>query len=199
MIRYFFWELKTDQAFTHEYCDAIIQRIFRFKAILGFFLGFEGSFRMGFFVPINDRIMIQRIQTIFLLDVIIVFVLLMFLPVYQVTLATTAGTMVSGYLLFIPLLLIPMAIISLLALVTIFSYKNRPRQIKMCRIGLILSLLISVNAMIFPQFFVHGVNREYLQVASGAYLFPLNIVFFALAAFFIKKDENLVKAADRLR
>lgn len=143
--------------------------------------------------------MIQRIQSIFLLDVVIVLVVLMFLPVYEITLATSVDAMVSGYLLFIPLLLIPMAAVSLLAVVALFSYKNRPRQIKMCKIGMVISVLISVNAIIFPQFFVHGVKQEYLQIANGAYLLPLNIVFFAFAAYFIRKDENLVKAADRLR
>ncbi|HET6991791.1 MAG TPA: DUF4293 domain-containing protein [Bacteroidia bacterium] len=143
--------------------------------------------------------MIQRIQSVFLALVVIVFVSLIFIPVYEVKQASIINAQISGKLLFIPLLFIPMACVSLLALIALFLYKNRKRQLTMCRIGLILSLLISVNAIVFPQFFVHGINRQNLVVGNGAYLLPLNIVLFALAAYFIKKDDNLVKAADRLR
>jgi hypothetical protein len=143
--------------------------------------------------------MIQRKQSVFLALVVLVFIALLFLPVYQLKTATTIDAGVSGRLLFIPLLFIPMACISLLAIIAIFLYKNRKRQIAICRAGLILSLLISVNAIVFPQFFIHGIDRSNLIVASGAYLLPVNIILFALAAFFIKKDDDLVKAADRLR
>ena len=143
--------------------------------------------------------MIQRIQSIFLFLIVLVFIVLMFIPVYHITFTSSINAQASGNLLFIPLLFIPLACISLLALVAIFLYKNRARQMKICRLGLILSLLISVNAIVFPQFFIHGISRENLQVGNGAYLLPLNIVLFALATYFIKKDEDLVKAADRLR
>ncbi len=69
----------------------------------------------------------------------------------------------------------------------------------MCRIGIVLSLLVTMDAMIFPQFFVHAMNGLVLQFAFGSYLLPLNIILFALAARYIKKDDDLVKAADRLR
>ncbi|MCX6311554.1 MAG: DUF4293 family protein [Bacteroidetes bacterium] len=143
--------------------------------------------------------MIQRKQSIFLALIVLVFILLLFMPIYEIKVTSNIDGQLSGKLLFIPLLLIPTACISLLALFTIFNYKNRPRQIVLCRIGLILSLLISVNAIVFPQFFIHGMIRDNLQVGNGAYLFPVNIVLFAFAAYFIKKDEDLVKAADRLR
>lgn len=143
--------------------------------------------------------MIQRKQSIFLALVVILFVVLLFLPFYNLLPLNTNGAQLDGKLLSIPLLLIPMALIALLAVLAIFMYKNRPQQIRICRGGLILSLLMTVNAIIFPQFFIHGVPRETISVAAGAYLLPLNIIFFALAAFFIKKDEDLVKAADRLR
>lgn len=143
--------------------------------------------------------MIQRKQTIFLALVVILFVTLFFLPVYDINPVTTITGEIGGKMLFIPLLLIPIAFITLLAIIAIFMYKNRPLQIRICRAGLIISLLMTVSAIIFPQFFVHGIPRETISVAAGAYLLPANIILFALAAYFIKKDEDLVKAADRLR
>lgn len=124
---------------------------------------------------------------------------MLFLPVYKVNVATDLNAQAVGKIIFIPLLLIPMACISILAFVAIFLYKNRTRQMKICKIGLALSILISANAIVFPQFFLHGISKENLQVANGAYLFPVNIILFALALYFIRKDEDLVKAADRLR
>ena len=143
--------------------------------------------------------MIQRKQSIFLALVVILFVVLFFLPVYTINPVTNIAGQASGKLLFIPLLLIPMGFIALLAIVAIFMYKNRPLQIRICRAGLIISLLMTVMAIIFPQFFVHGLPQGAISATAGAYLLPANIILFALAAFFIKKDEDLVKAADRLR
>lgn len=143
--------------------------------------------------------MIQRKQTIFLALVVILFVLLLFIPVYEIHPVTTLAGQVQGKMLFIPLLLIPIIFVTLLAIFTIFMYKNRPIQIRICRSGLIISLLMAVNAIIFPQFFIHGIARETIAPGIGAYLLPVNIILFALAAYFIKKDEDLVKAADRLR
>jgi hypothetical protein len=143
--------------------------------------------------------MIQRKQSIFLALVVILFVVLFFIPIYKLIPLNTNGEQLDGKMLSIPLLLIPMAFIALLATLAIFMYKNRPLQIKICRAGLIISLLMTVNAIIFPQFFIHGLPKETISVAAGAYLLPLNIILFALAAYFIKKDEDLVKAADRLR
>jgi hypothetical protein len=143
--------------------------------------------------------MIQRKQSIFLALVVILFAVLFFLPVYEINSGDPIAGEVSGHLIAVPLLLIPLAFIALLALLAIFMYKNRPLQIKICRAGLIISLLMTVNAIIFPQFFIHGLPRETISVAAGAYLLPVHIILFALAAYFIKKDEDLVKAADRLR
>jgi hypothetical protein len=143
--------------------------------------------------------MIQRKQTIFLALAVILFVVLFFVPVYDIHPVTTITGEIAGKMLFIPLLLIPMAFIALLALIAIFMYKNRPLQIKICRAGLIISLLMTVNAIVFPQFFIHGLPKESISPTTGAYVLPLNIILFALAAYFIKKDEDLVKAADRLR
>jgi hypothetical protein len=146
--------------------------------------------------------MIQRIQTIFLALVAGIFIALFFIPVYTYVITSPAATDLvagKGFMLHNPLLLIPLACISLLALITIFGYKNRKRQINMCRAGVIISMLFSLNTMVFPRFFMHGIDKSVLQFATGSYLLPVNIILFALAANSIRKDENLVRAADRLR
>ena len=143
--------------------------------------------------------MIQRKQTIFLALVVVIFVVLLFVPVYHINPVTTIAGQAQSKIIFVPLLLIPVALTALVAIITIFLYKDRKRQLKVCRGGLVISLLVSSNAIVFPQFFIHGIPRETISVAAGAYLLPVMIILFALAAYFIKKDEDLVKAADRLR
>jgi hypothetical protein len=149
--------------------------------------------------------MIQRIQSVFLALVIGIYVALLFIPVYKIKTLTNVikgspSILETNYRLSsIPLLSIAMACVSLVALIAIFSYKNRKRQIRICRIGAVISILISANALVFPQFYLHGVDHSVLLFGIGAYLLPVNIILFALAARFIKKDDDLVRAADRLR
>jgi hypothetical protein len=145
--------------------------------------------------------MIQRVQSIFLALVTVLFILLFFIPVYKIAAitATTADAQLKGMMLYNPLLLVPMSFILIISLIAIFAYKNRKKQIGICRIGLILSMLVTINALVFPQFFVHGIAHENLAYGIGSYFFPADIILFALAARFIKKDDDLVRAADRLR
>lgn len=89
--------------------------------------------------------------------------------------------------------------VAILALVAVFFYKNRTRQVRLCRAGMIVSLMFFSHAVVFPQWFFHSIPVEHIVLGAGAWLLLLNPVFFFLAARFIKKDEELVRAADRLR
>lgn len=84
-----------------------------------------------------------------------------------------------------------------LALVTIFLFKNRQHQFVLNRLNMILQLFLL-------GFFVYrslNLSGETLVSEKGiGMLIPIiSIVFLVLANRAIKKDEDLVKSVDRLR
>ncbi|HAP95203.1 DUF4293 family protein [Epilithonimonas hominis] len=88
-------------------------------------------------------------------------------------------------------------ILVLAGLLSIFSFKNRKRQILLNNISLIINALL-VGLLIY-----------WLLNLSGGIQFPekgiepvfpfLSIVCLLLANMYIRKDERLVKSVDRLR
>lgn len=88
-------------------------------------------------------------------------------------------------------------ILVLLGLLSIFSFKNRKRQILLNTISMI------INALLI------GVLVYWLQNLSGGIDFPekgiepifpfLGLICLFIANFFIRRDERLVKSVDRLR
>jgi 4-hydroxybenzoate polyprenyltransferase len=141
--------------------------------------------------------MIQRIQSVWLLLAGIAGVLAIRLPLWKATLQDKTVKIFSG-----PeslLLFAVMIIATLLAFVTIFLYKNRKLQMRLCIFGILLSI-----ATILLEFFKVGNFRQPLNIFEsswqiGALLPILMIVFFMFAYSNIRKDEKLVKSLDRLR
>jgi uncharacterized protein DUF4293 len=157
--------------------------------------------------------MIQRIQTIYLLVALAINAF-----VYSLTLATFNYHELSnvfslfglidretGEMLFenwlIPALSISSILVTLLA---IFLFKRRNIQIKTAQLALFFQT--AFVAAIF--FFVDQVSTKLAESAnidvdvnyeSGSWLalFPLIFLFLAIKA--IKKDEKMIRAADRLR
>lgn len=90
--------------------------------------------------------------------------------------------------------------IGFLALITAWMYKSRKKQMGLCKIMLLLSLA-------WVGFFLSGVNT--LRALSGVgyqfKLYPFTAIvvlvplFIVLALRGIKKDDDLVRSADRLR
>lgn len=131
------------------------------------------------------KIVIQRIQSIYLLGAIIAMIGLL-------TTAQDVEIFGSAFLV-----KTSAVISSLLSLITIFSFKNRSKQI------LFNSLNILINALLV------GLLVHWMLNLSGGIDFPekgIELVFplvasimFVLANINIRKDEKLVKSADRLR
>jgi ABC-type tungstate transport system substrate-binding protein len=96
-----------------------------------------------------------------------------------------------------PLLMIACAALVILGALSIFSFKNRKRQIMLNNIS------IFINALLI------GVLFYWLLNLSGGISFPekgielifpiLAITCLLIANVFIRKDEKLVKSVDRLR
>lgn len=88
----------------------------------------------------------------------------------------------------------------LLALISIFQYKNRTRQMmfnminSLIMVGLVVAVFLTTN----------GINSAINAVESGSYqlgfwVILAAMVFNMLANRFIRKDEALVRSVDRIR
>jgi O-antigen ligase len=129
--------------------------------------------------------MIQRIQTIWTFLAVLAAVFLFI---------TGQDVIISESL---PILDAACVILVLIGLLSVFSYKNRKRQILLNNISIIINALLV------------GVLIYWLLNLSGGIQFPekgiepvfslIAIVCLFIANIYIKKDERLVKSVDRLR
>jgi hypothetical protein len=158
--------------------------------------------------------MIQRIQTVYLALAFIAMALLFAFPLAQffsehgayVFSVTGLKNMVPGEpnafnpVIFLPIIFVAVGI-GFLALFTVFQYKNRSFQIKLTNIG-----VLSCIALIMGIFFLYipmiekkiNIVPDYSK-AFGIYLPLVALVFLVMANRAIKRDDKLVRSADRLR
>ena len=153
----------------------------------------------------NDTIMvIQRIQSVYLLIAVILMVIFAFFPalsfelVDKTVLYGALETGRAGNMHIDPLLFTLIILISLLAIIDIFLYKNLQRQMTVCFVDIIIGLAMLVA--IGVQAFVVG-NREGWTVSWQWYvLLPvLSIIFLMLAHKAMSRDKKKLLDADRLR
>ena len=147
---------------------------------------------------------LQRIQSVYLLIAVILMVVFAFFPALTFQLgdrefvygALEAGKV--GVTHIDPLMLMLVILISLLAFIDIFLYKNLQRQMTVCFVDIIIGL--AMLAAIGIQAYVIG-NREGVIVNWQYYLaMPvLAIIFLMLAHHAMSKDKKTLRDADRLR
>jgi drug/metabolite transporter (DMT)-like permease len=136
--------------------------------------------------------MIQRIQTLWLLLASICAFASVKLPFYFGSLEVPGPTVtITPYDHF--MLLVFVIATALMGLVSIFLFSNRSLQIKMCIVGLVLSLANLMHYFLFMKNFKTGGLSLYSILS---FLVP---VFFILAIRSIYKDQKLLKSLDRLR
>lgn len=147
--------------------------------------------------------MIQRIQSVFLLLVTVIAVLLFFIPVeiyssakevFSYTLlpfGVKEGTSPIIYGLFAA-----NTGVIVVSILCIFQYKNRKKQLKTSRMLMLLAGMEVGLLFAFSIYSKEGYEKTYNWTA---YLPLAMIVFALLAGIFIKKDEELVRSADRIR
>lgn len=136
--------------------------------------------------------MIQRIQTVFLLVVVVLTAVLPFFA--------SLWTLDNGTIVFAKdemYISIAFYVSAALAFLAILLFRNRKNQFVLNRLNMICNLFIL-------GFFVSrslNLSGETVVSEKGiGMLIPLfSIVFLVLANRFIKKDEDLVKSVDRLR
>lgn len=155
--------------------------------------------------------MIQRIQSLYLVAVVALMATALLTPlayfaagsniyelfafelVNQADAAASQSTMYMG---------VVVALATIIPLITIFLYKNRMLQIRLCAVELVLLL----GAQVFMALYYYLSNRMFEQLefhTQGiriAIIFPLVAIildYLALRAIF--KDEMLVRSLDRIR
>lgn len=84
-------------------------------------------------------------------------------------------------------------VVGALALLNIFLFKNRSLQLKLCYLGIVLSLGLLALYFLEMQNFIGGTISIW-----ALFYFPI-LLCFIFAARGIKKDEKLIKSLDRLR
>lgn len=148
--------------------------------------------------------MIQRIQTLFLLVVALLSVVLYFIPVYAIpgidtTGTATDGTVWSEYLLSSNTLLsIINGSVGVLSLVGILLFRNRNLQLRLANVNLLL-ICILIGLLFFLADTLGTTRQAPISYRYGSYLPLIQLIFTFLASRAIRKDEELVRSADRLR
>ena len=165
--------------------------------------------------------MIQRIQSLWLLLASLLACLLFFFPVatftpdpqyanahavifgfyaYGLDYSPAFSEMLNG--LYAPLLKYTLIAVVLVCavtpFVTIFMYRNRPRQIQLSRLTMLLNAALMVAFFLLSDFFA----KEKLSLVNygiGIYIPIAALVLLWLSIRFIKKDDKLVRSADRIR
>jgi|TARA_B100000902_G_scaffold320795_1_gene313527 peptidoglycan/LPS O-acetylase OafA/YrhL len=130
--------------------------------------------------------MIQRIQSIFFLLSALASLLIIFI-------APVLSNEDGLYYLYndFPYLRLLLFVSAFISIYAIFQYKNRSKQ----------RLLSSLSRLMITFFYlvVLLVYREKFNFESGLFLCIIPFLLLFLASFFIKKDEKLIKDADRIR
>lgn len=134
--------------------------------------------------------MIQRIQTVYLFLVFGLMLCMLFLPVAKIE--------VDGIVIMNWSLNVTCGLSALMALASIFFYKNRKLQTYICY-GILLLLVLSYLIILF-DFWLPSLKDELTLIIQVPIAFPaFAIVLDILAILAIRKDEKLVRSADRLR
>lgn len=162
--------------------------------------------------------MIQRIQSVFLLVAAIIAIVLVFIPYGYVNTTDTQylfNSLVLKYnypdghaVVRVYYVAFTFLVCAALSLIALFSYKNRVRQTQIISINMIVYLVALLLVLwicpdvIFKKYFAI-INTNYEYEFAHKILFIILIAVEAaclyLANRYIKKDEALVRSADRLR
>ena len=139
------------------------------------------------------KMMIQRIQTIYLLLAFVVTgILPFFVPLW---------TMSDGKEYFFmqnQVYVVVLGLSTTLSLLSIVSYKKRQNQFVIDRLNIILNLIL-LGLFVYRSLNLSGETIAVSEKGIGMFLPIVAIVLLVLANKAIKKDEDLVKSVDRLR
>lgn len=152
--------------------------------------------------------MIQRIQSIYYLLAVATACLSLFLPIvsYVGEQGEIAGQLygyglqlADGSFMKTPWGIVIFAISCIVwQVVCFFSYKNRVRQIKLSSMVILLLLILVATIAVYAWAYTDNAQGK-LTLGYGVPFPLLSVIFTWLARKNVKKDEDLVRAADRIR
>jgi hypothetical protein len=159
-------------------------------------------------------VMIQRIQSLFLFIALACCAACYFLPfwiytginpAYEYQVSLFSVSLVSGsaipnfYVGTLPIIVI-VSISTILSVVTLFYYKKRQMQLKINNYNILMTVIFTGTIFLLIPYMIEEMLPDAIRTWQYGLLLPLiSLVFLILAGNFIKKDEKLVKSADRLR
>ncbi len=144
--------------------------------------------------------MIQRIQSVFLLIAAGFFGGEFFTSFASVTQSITGIFSDGLYNVYDNPFLLALAGLGLvLSLITIFLFKNRALQTKLCYFIGTLSILLPLVGVLIYSNQMEALGDIDPDDQLGLYLPIGSLIFSIMAASYIKKDQKLVKSMDRLR
>jgi hypothetical protein len=158
--------------------------------------------------------MLQRIQTLYLSVVAIAGILLFFFPLanYYHELHGNYKFFLYGikcmdpeplvrFNIFFTLPLVFLVVASLiLTVATIFLYKNRLLQIRLCAFNVLTNIVLIMVIFFFYATRIKTMTQIEPEYNYAGMIMPLiALVFLVLANRAIRKDEAMVKSVDRLR
>ena len=137
--------------------------------------------------------MIQRIQTVYLLVVLVIIGVLPFVfPLFTMGDGNEFRFMNDSFYTVL------FGLSTTLTLISIMYFKKRQHQFVLNRLTIILNLIL-LGLFVYRSLNLSGEAVQVSEKGIGMFLPIVAIVFLALANRAIKKDEDLVKSADRLR
>lgn len=159
--------------------------------------------------------MIQRIQSLFLLFVMVFSIAIVLHPINRMVLSNGPMAILSGFsfkvLVNPPILIIrtfPIAILAILSAIisfwTILKYQNRDLQMKLCVYNIIFNFLIIIAILIYYYIIIHSTYENNITVIKSAFSYPIllpliNIILLFQSFRAIRRDDLLIKSYDRLR
>lgn len=159
--------------------------------------------------------MIQRIQTVYLFLASVALSLLFLFPIYTFDKIDEQGKTVSSKIYIsgkqdkvgeqytlTEKTQFPMVfslVIGIALLISIFLYESRKEQLMLARVLIILEFVLLIMVFYNVSKEVSNTGITNVKYSVGAFLPSIAILFTALGARGIRKDMQLIKAADRLR
>lgn len=159
--------------------------------------------------------MIQRIQTLFLLLATAAASMVFLFPIatYKVGMLNVVFTLVNKpgitdmslhetipmWPLYNTLLMSTLILLVLLCVFAIFLFRKRRLQLKLVMIGVLINMLIIIGIFMLGDWLEGKLTNTISKYEFGAFLPIASLVFLMLAFRGIKRDEKLVRSADRLR
>ena len=147
---------------------------------------------------------IQRIQSVYLLIAVILMAVFAFFPALTFELGGREfvyGALATGKVGVThidPLMLMLVVLICLLAIIDIFLYKNLQRQMTVCFVDIIIGLAMLI-AIGIQAFVVSGKEGLVLNFQWYLALPILSIIFLMMAHKAMSRDKKLLRDSDRLR